>query len=125
MTAADLIWNRAAMNEGGACPAPGDIALSSLLYAHGLAMNGVVLHAVELLTEPELIAAMDGYRFFGFEKTAELLSRARELFVRGVDLAKYEVELDREYLNQIREDDVLSKAFERHFTLHSKDFAPL
>jgi hypothetical protein len=125
MTPADLIWNRAAMKEGGSGAAPGDIALSSLLSAHALAMNGGVLHAVELLTGPELSAAMDGYRFFGFAKTADLLTRARELFVLGLDLEKCEIELDREYSNQIPNDSVLAEGFERHFRLHPVDFAPL
>jgi len=113
------------MDGGGQRPARGDRALSALLSVHGLAMNGGVLHSVELLDGPKLIAALDGYRFFGFEKTAELLSRARELFIRGVNLDKCEIDLDREYSQQIHDDGVLAQRFEQHFALHPDDFAPL
>ena len=48
MTPVDIIWNRAWKGVGpNACS--GDRALAALLKAHGLAMNGGVLHAVECL----------------------------------------------------------------------------
>ena len=62
----DLIWNRAS-EGGGANPQAGDLALAALLRAHGLTMNGGVLHAVERLQPSELQDAASGYRFFGLD----------------------------------------------------------
>ena len=45
MTSADRVWNRAALEGGGASPGPGDRALASLLLVHGLVINGGVHHA--------------------------------------------------------------------------------
>jgi hypothetical protein len=45
--AADLIWNRAALEHGGTAPGIGDRALADVLSFHGLAMNSGVLEAVE------------------------------------------------------------------------------
>jgi hypothetical protein len=125
MTNADLIWNRATLERGSSRFALGDRALSSLLMAHNLAMNGGVFHAVELLNDKELRAALDGYPFFGFTKSAALLSRARNLFERGENLEEYEKKLDREYAQYIPDDSALALRFEQHFDLHPEDFAPL
>ena len=38
---ADLIWNRAALDDGGASPGAGDMALAAVLAFHGLAMSVV------------------------------------------------------------------------------------
>lgn len=46
--AADLIWNRAALEGGGASPGPGDFTLADALAFHGLVMNGGALDAAEL-----------------------------------------------------------------------------
>ena len=78
LTEADLIWNRAC----GVNPLrtwPGDRALADLLYAHGLAMNGGVLHAIECMTVEVLSEVEAGYRYFAFDDVASLLSRAGNL----------------------------------------------
>ena len=72
-SAADQIWNRAAQEGGGPSPGPGDHALASLLYLHGLAMNVGVHHALDMLNADELSAAIDGYSYFGFEDLADWL----------------------------------------------------
>jgi hypothetical protein len=125
MTNADLIWNRATMDEGRASPFPGDRALSSLLSAHGLAMNGGVLHAVELLSNAQLRAAMEGYSYFGFTESAQLLFRAREIFNRDCDLERHELELDREYEQHIPDDTAIVRRFEQRLASHPGEFAPL
>lgn len=75
-SAADQIWNRAAQDEGGPSPGPGDHALTSLLRLHGLAMNGGVHHAIDMLDVEELLAAIDGYTYFGFEGLADWFRNA-------------------------------------------------
>ena len=52
MNKATQIWNRALADYGLAGPALGDRALAAMLLAHGLVMNGGVLHAVEIATNP-------------------------------------------------------------------------
>lgn len=76
-TVADQIWNRAAQNGGGNAPGPGDDALASLLLLHGLAMNGGVHHAIDLLTPEELAEAISGFSYFGLEEMAEWLRNAQ------------------------------------------------
>lgn len=125
MSDTDLIWNRAAIENGGPMPASGDRALSALLYAHGLAMNGGVLHAVEHLTSDELADAQLGYSLFGITEISHLLTRSRKLFNDGGDLGIHERSLDAEYLAHIPNDSALIERFERHFHLHPSDFAPL
>jgi hypothetical protein len=51
MTNADEVWNRAALEGGGPEPREGDVALATLLRAHGLAMNGGVLRFVAVPRE--------------------------------------------------------------------------
>jgi hypothetical protein len=89
LTEADMIWNRAC-GEDPLRSLPGDRALADLLRAHGLVMNGGVLHAVEILTPTELSDAESGYRFYGLDGVASLLSRARKLFETGDDLERHE-----------------------------------
>ncbi len=125
MRASDLIWNRAATENGGNAPSRGDIALSALLSAHGLAMNGGVLHAAELLTEDNLKAALDGYRFFGLDAVAELLVRARHLVGGGGELDVIEHQLDAEYEQYVPCDSELYGRFERHLRMCPADFSPV
>src|SRR3546814_13999228 len=74
----DQIWNRAALEVGGTNPREGDKALASLLLLHGMAMNGGIDHAVEVLTPLEFSAALAGFRYFGLVRIAELLERSEE-----------------------------------------------
>jgi hypothetical protein len=125
LTPADMIWNRAAMDEGGQNPASGDRALAALLKAHSLAMNGGVMHAVEILDELSIADAKTGYRFFGFEGIPNLLSRAKELLETNFDLGIYEQQFDKEYYDNIPDDDTIVKRFEQHLANNPTDFSPL
>lgn len=144
LTETDLIWNRAC-EGGGSNPRRGDRALAALIRAHGLAMNGGVLHAVECLSKPELLDAESGYRFFGFGSVADLIRRARQfseadtrsgratgllsrirrLFRAADDLETQESQLDSEYAALIPDDSVLLERFQEHWRTHASDFAPL
>jgi hypothetical protein len=125
VTDADLIWNRAALENGGKTPACGDVALASLLVAHGYVMNGGVLHAAECLDVEQLADAQYGYRFFGLAPVAEMLSSARQLVDSGRETEEDEFNLDADYVSQIPDDSALAQRFELHLRAHPHDFAPL
>jgi len=124
LTQADRIWNRAC-GDDPLRTLPGDRALADMLMAHGLAMNGGVLHAVECLTATELSDAEDGYRYFGLDDVAALMSRARSLFEKEVDLGKHESQLDGRYVELIPSDSSLVERFEEHLTSQPQEYAPL
>jgi hypothetical protein len=123
-THADMIWNRAC-GEDSLRSFPGDRALADLLRVHGLTMNGGVLHAVECLAASELSDAEAGYRFFGLDGVASLLSRARTILETGDDLGVYEQQLDGQYADLIPSDSSLIERFKKHLKSNSSDYAPL
>ena len=123
-TEADMIWNRAC-GEDSLRALPGDRALADLLYAHGLAMNGGVLHAIECMTAEEQSDAEDGYRYFGFDGVASLLSRARPIFEAGDDLGSHEQQLDGEYARMVPSDSSLVDRFKARMKSSPSDFAAL
>jgi hypothetical protein len=124
LTDADMIWNRAC-GKDQLRSLPGDRALADLLRAHGLAMNGGVLHAVECLTATELSDAEAGYRFYGLDRVASLLSRARTVFETGDDLGSHEQQLDRQYAAMIPSDSSLVERLGKRLESHPSDYAPL
>jgi hypothetical protein len=123
LTKADLIWNRACTG-GGPDPRAGDRALAALLLAHGLTMNGGVLHAVECLTAAEMSAAQSGYRFFGLDAVADLLAQARRVFEADDDVESQEPRLDQQYAALVLSDSSLAERFEKHWRENPSDFAP-
>ena len=94
LTTAAMIWNRAC-GDDPLRALPGDRALADVLYAHGLAMNGGVLYAVECMTVEEQCDAEAGYRYYGLDGIATLLTRAREIFEAANDLGDYEQQEER------------------------------
>mgnify|MGYP007114256039 CR=1 FL=1 len=124
LTDADLIWNRAAIEDGGPAPSAGDRSLACLLLAHGLVMSGGVLHAVECLESAELIAAQAGYRYFNLIPVAELLTRARTK-CDDDDPGSQEPLLDAEYATLIPDDAFLVERFEQRLRSHPDDFSSL
>jgi hypothetical protein len=88
-------------------------------------MNGGVLHAVECLTASELCDAEAGYRFYGLDAVASLLSRAEMILETGDDLEVYEKQLDGQYSDIIPSDSWLVERFEKHLGLNPSEYAPL
>src|SRR5512132_2242295 len=119
LTVADRVRNRATERKGQG--KPGDAALSALLMAHGLVMNGGVLHCVEILSEEELRDAIAGYQYFGIEVN-QLFQRAKAAPQDEQD--ELESELDQQY-EEIAEDGLLVAAFEAHFAEHPDAYAPI
>jgi hypothetical protein len=124
LTEADMIWNRAC-GEDPLRSLSGDRALADLLRAHGLAMNGGVLHAVECLTASELSDAGAGYRYYGLDGVASLLSHARKIFETDHDLESHEQELDRQYAAMIPSDSSLVERFEQRLKSNPSEYAAL
>lgn len=50
LTKVGMIWNRAVLDRGGSMARDGDVSLASLLFLHGMVMNGGLGHAVDVLT---------------------------------------------------------------------------
>lgn len=124
----DRIWNRAAAFRETDQLSPGDRALSHMLLAHGLAMNGGVLHALEALSPEELEQARKGYEYFGLSEVAALFMAADaassndELDLRSDEL---EQELDERYSRLVPSDATLIAAFNSNFKSNPSEFAPL
>lgn len=124
LTHSDLIWNRAC-GEHALRELPGDRALADLLRAHGLAMNGGVLHAVECLTEDELSAAEAGYRYFDYDEIASLLRGAKVSTLTESDIGGLEHRFDSEYLKLIPCDDSIEARFQSDLMANPSAYAPL
>src|SRR5262249_40402009 len=103
LTQAEMIWNRAC-GEDPLRSLHGDRALADMLRAHGLVMNGGVLHAVDCLTASELSDAEAGYRFYGLDAVATVLFRARRIVEAGGDLRDHDQDLDALYADMIPSD---------------------
>jgi len=125
MKLAGLVWNRATMDNHGEPLAVGDIALRSLLRAHGMVMNGGVLHAAEVLSEGEFSGALGGYQYFGLEQVANLLSQGKTLYEAGDRLDEHERRLDKEYEKFVPDDMWLIQQFESRFMACPPDFSPV
>lgn len=97
----DRIWNRAALESGGEHPLEGDRALTDLLFFHGMAMNGGLGHAFDVLSDREISAAIEGFRFFGFSKIAQFLERVATLPEEEQEKlsANYEVSSDSQLID--------------------------
>jgi hypothetical protein len=122
--AARMVWNRACQKAAATNLRPGDRALRAMLLAHGLVMNGGVLHACEALEEAELDAACAGYRHFGFWKVATLLTKGYSVVAADDDDDDLESRFDEAYWASIPSDDVLCDAFERDFETRMDEYAP-
>ena len=121
LTDADMIWNRAC-GDDPLRALPGDRALADLLYAHGLAMNGGMLHAVECMTVDEQSDAEIGYRYYGFDEVASLLSRTRGIFEATDDRENHEQQLDSKYAQLVPSDSSLVERFESQLKSKPHDF---
>lgn len=121
----DRVWNRAALEDGGAAPLEGDRALAAMLVAHGLIMNGGVLHAVDCLEADEFEKACDGYEFFGLGGVAKQLREAVRLAVETAPMDALEAQFDRAYRKAVPDDAALAAVFGTHFERHPHAYAPL
>lgn len=127
MDAADLVWNRAAMEAGGSDPRPGDVALASALSVHSLAMSAGLLEGVERATTQQLDAADAGYRWLGLTAVADVVQMVRrEIDAGALDdderAVALELRADHEYEHV---DEMIVEAFEGRWVEDPEAFAPL
>jgi len=116
----DQIWNRAALEAGGAEPRDGDKALAALLLLHGMVMNGGVDHAAEVLSSEEFESALEGFLYFGFDALARLLESANG------PITETEVEqLNTKYAAAVPNDGTLVHAFHVKLLAAPESFAPV
>lgn len=116
----DQIWNRAALEAGGAEPRDGDRALATLLLLHGMIMNGGVDHAFEVLSSEELESALKGFRYFDLDAVAKLLESAKR------PITEAEVErLNTRYAAAVPNDSTLMHAFHLKLLAAPDSFAPV
>lgn len=113
------IWSRAALEAGGEAPREGDSALASLLQAHGLVMNGGVVHAQESLGQAKLADAVAGFRYFGLSVVAEVLSHPPD------DSEETEERLNAAYWKAVPDDSILAHAFRVKLLQFPEAFAPV
>ena len=114
----DEIWNRACLDAGGSSPAVGDQALASLLVAHGLAMNGGVVHAMECLSQSELAAAIAGFNYFGITGASLVFEQQPD------DSEATEERLDQMYWAAVPDEEALVHAFRVRLMSTPEAFAP-
>lgn len=118
-----MVWNRAC-HGGGEAPRQGDKHLAALLYFHGAAMNGGVLHASRCCSEAELREARLGYEYFQLHEAVAVIDKA-ELLLKGKEAsADFERTLDSEYY-RVAADSSLWARFEARYATKPDDFAPV
>ena len=125
LTSADRIWNRAALERGGDSPRPGDRALASLLLVHGLVMNGGVHHALECIKPAELLAAANGYAFFGLDDVAAFFRAANHDPVLLNWTGDNEVAANRRYAEMVPDDSFLFDRFHASLLGQVEQFSPI
>ncbi|WP_405069706.1 hypothetical protein OG558_08430 [Kribbella sp. NBC_01510] len=130
MDAADEIWNRAAINGGGLDPSLGDLALTSALRLHNLAMSGGLLDAVERMTPEQLEAAQSGYHWLRLDSAADVVAMVQQEMNAGAldddDRAEdLEVRADDEYGRAIPGDQTLVDAFRTRLDEDPDAFTPV
>jgi hypothetical protein len=114
------IWNRAVLNGGGPAPRPGDVALAALMRFHGLAVNGGVEHAFEVLSTAELDAAIAGFKHFHLAEVASVLTALRA----SLEDAELDT-LQERYGTMVPNDAVITAAFQARLAECPDDFAPI
>jgi hypothetical protein len=90
-----------------------DTAASAVWIAHGLVMNGGVLHCVQALSKRELRTTIAGYRLFGLSLAADVLMEASRVPLDEIDTA--EPRLDAAYAGAIPSDEVLATQVNSRF----------
>ncbi|SDP20817.1 hypothetical protein SAMN04489867_1735 [Pedococcus dokdonensis] len=130
MDQADSIWNRAALEGGGASPGAGDTALAAALLLHSSAMSGGVLDAVETLTDEELDAAEAGYRWLHVPAASEAIAAVRREIADGAlddpqRASALEMSADDHYDEAIEDDAALDSAFRARLKTDPDAFSPV
>ena len=128
MDVADTIWNRAALESGGASPGEGDKALAAALRLHSSAMSDGVLDAVQNMTDEELDAAEAGYRWLHVPAASEAIATVRRAIAEGAlddpdKASALDLSSDDHYDEAIEDDAALDSAFRARLSTDPDAFA--
>jgi hypothetical protein len=88
-------------------------------------MNGGVHHAIECVELSELVAAADGFAFFGLDEVAEFFRGASTDPMLATWDDDTEVAANRRYAELIPDDSHLVARFKEVFRERPEQFAPL
>ena len=99
--------------------------MASVLLLHSLIMNGGVHHALECADSQELLAAADGYAFFGFDEVSALLRHAPDDPLLSAWTEESERSANRRYEELVRGDSNIVDRFREVYGRRSEQFAPL
>ncbi|MEE2730693.1 MAG: hypothetical protein VYA55_07700 [Pseudomonadota bacterium] len=125
LTSSEKVWNRACMKAGGSALRVGDKALAAMIYFHGLAMNGGVLHALECCNDSEISSAINGFGFYGFMSIKIMIEDNIHLIGSDDCLEEEDNRLNNEYEAAIERDQVLVDRFEKHFKDNPDQYASI
>ena len=125
---ADSIWNRAALEAGGADPGEGDKALAAALRLHSSAMSDGVLDAVQNMSDEELDAAEAGYRWLHVPAASEAIAAVRRAIAEGAlddpgRASALDLSSDDHYDEAIEDDAALDSAFRARLSTDPDAFA--
>jgi chloramphenicol 3-O-phosphotransferase len=125
LTAASMVWNRAALDNGGSRPGKGDRALAALLTLHGLVMNGGLHHALEVLSPEQVDIAAEGLIYFHLDAVARLIGKVRSESSLRERNDTSEAEANGLYAALIPDDNVIAREFERRYAESPEEFSSL
>lgn len=130
MSSADTVWKRARSAKLIAKAREGDRALFDVLRFHQRASEGGPLSSFDLLSYAEVSRAIDGFRFFGLEKQAELIEQVRHQLIEvgwTGPLAEFEnIEQESKAQYQAAHNDFeIASQFKKKFEESPESFAPV
>jgi hypothetical protein len=80
------------------------------------------MHCIDVLSQQDLAAATEGYRYFGLQDVVELMEKARK--VSSDEAAEAEAVFDKEY-SRLASDEVLLGRFRARYQTHPDEFGPV
>ena len=117
-----VVWDRACVGDPNRFELPGDRALASMLRMHGLIMNGGLHHALDVLTDEELAAALAGFKYFEIEAVLEIIEKvlADPSLREWSDINERTV--NELYFSVSADDELLVEAFDKRYAISPDDF---
>lgn len=125
--AIERIWNRACLLDQAFDAKEGDLALIHLMKAHGVIMNGGVLHLVERSSELDIEEISAAYCYFKLQMAKDIIVEANEL-LKGSMISEsneeyFEEKFDSAYATIIPTDEALFNAVQKYYAHNPTKFA--
>lgn len=87
-------------------------------------MNGGVHHAIECTERTEVLAAADGYAFYGYDDVASFFRVAADDPLLCIWTDETEIAANRRYAEMVPSDSYLVAGFEKAYRERAEQFAP-